>query len=79
MTADEAEIQNAQSEIGEAVQRVLDEKAIDASVREHRRWQAMLALVTGLGVGLSPEMAGRVHREACALVEAFENGEANGC
>lgn len=32
MTADEAEIQGAQSEIGEALQRVLDEKAIDASV-----------------------------------------------
>lgn len=78
MTADEAEIRSAQSEIGNAIQRVLDEKAIDASVREHRRWQAMLALATGLGVGLSPEMAGRVHREACALVEAFEKGEADG-
>lgn len=78
MTVDEVEIRSAQSEIGEAIQRVLDDKAIDASVREHRRWQAMLALVTGLGVGLSPEMAGRVHREACALVEAFERGEADG-
>lgn len=78
MTTDEAEIQSAQSEIGEAIQRVLDDRAIYAPVRESRRWQAMLALVTGLGVGLSPEMAGRVHREACALVEAFEKGEADG-
>ena len=76
MTAGEAEIQSAQSEIGEAIQRVLDEKAIDAVVRESRRWQAMLALVTGLGVGLSPEMAARVYQEARALVEAFEKGEA---
>ena len=79
MTTDEAEIQSAQSEIGEAIQRVLDDRAIEATVRESRRWQAMLALVTGIGVGLSPEMAARIYAEAVVLVDAFEKGEANGC